>query len=96
VGQFGRFAGAFGDSTWSAVDVEVRPGDQLVLYTDGVIDTVGESERFGEERLAAALAAASSPADVVARVDAALTEFARGPQADDTALLAVQRLRDRA
>ena len=91
VGEFGRFAGAFPDSRWQPVEIEVAPGDQLVLHTDGVMDTVGEAGRFGEQRLAEALATASTPADVVERVDAALSSFAHGPQADDTALLAVQR-----
>ena len=30
-------------------------GDVLVLYTDGVLDTVGEGDRFGEQRLREAL-----------------------------------------
>jgi PAS domain S-box-containing protein len=91
VGEFGRFLGAFQDSRWEPVEIEVGPGDQLVMHTDGVMDTVGESERFGEERLAQTLAGAASPDEVVERVDAALSAFARGSQADDTALLAVQR-----
>ncbi|MEA2374627.1 MAG: hypothetical protein QOD53_1090 [Thermoleophilaceae bacterium] len=91
VGEFGRFVGAFPDSHWDPVEVELREADQLVLHTDGVMDTVGEEGRFGEKRLAGTLSGAPTPAEVVARVDAALTEFARGPQADDTALLAVMR-----
>lgn len=92
VGEFGRFVGAFPESHWDPVEVELRGGDQLVLHTDGVMDTVGETGRFGEERLAQTLAGAPAPAEVVARVDTALTEFAHGPQADDTALLAVMRV----
>ena len=47
--------GAWTDSHWSADRVELRAGDVLVLYSDGVTDTVGADGRFGEERLLEAL-----------------------------------------
>lgn len=77
---------------WTTGRVVLRPDDLLVLFTDGVIDTVGEHERFGEERLAATLGAATDAADVIARVDATLSAFGRGPQRDDLAVLAVHRV----
>ena len=61
----------------------------LVLYSDGVTDTVGEHERFGEPRLLAALEGVADAEAAVAAVDAALNAFQRGPQADDTAVLAL-------
>ena len=54
---------------------------------------MGESERFGEERLADALHGARSAADAVRRIVRALSAFGRGPQVDDTAVIAVERLR---
>ena len=57
VGVFAPFLGAYEHGGWEAITIELAPGDQLVLYTDGVIDTVGQTERFGEERLAADAAA---------------------------------------
>ncbi len=77
---------------WETRTLRLDPGDLLVLYTDGVIDTYGRAERFGEERLAATLRDAVEAADAVARIDAALTAFGEGPQRDDTAVLVVQRL----
>ena len=64
----------------------------VALFTDGVFDAVGEDGRFGEERLARTLAGATDADDAVARIDAALSAFAVGEQADDTAVLAVQRV----
>ena len=55
VGVFAPFLGAYEKGGWEATTIRLEPGDQLVLYTDGVIDTVGEEERFGEERLARTL-----------------------------------------
>jgi len=65
-----------------------------VLYTDGVIDTVGQADRFGEARLAQTLGDAAGAADAVRRIEQALVEFAHGSQVDDTAVIAVERLPD--
>jgi len=92
VGLFAPFLGAYASGEWTPVTVHLGPGDQLVLYTDGVIDTVGEEERFGEERLVATLHGASGATDAVARIEAAVRDFARGTQADDIAVIAVERL----
>jgi PAS domain S-box-containing protein len=91
VGIFAPLLGAYSDGDWRASRVTLEPGDQLVFYTDGVIDTVGETERFGEDRLASALHDAWDAGDAVGRIERALIGFERGPQADDTAVLAVQR-----
>ncbi len=92
VGHFGPPPGAYPVGGWRAETIHLEPGDQLILYTDGVIDTVGTDERFGEERLAGAVAGAAGAADAVQRIDEALAEFAHGPQTDDTAVLAVERV----
>ncbi len=90
VGVSAPFLGIYEDG-WEVAPVALAPGDLLVLYTDGVIDTVGATERFGEERLADTLRGASSAEDAVRRIERAVSEFADGPQVDDTAVLAVER-----
>ena len=92
VGVFAPFLGAYERGGWEATTIRLEPGDQLVLYTDGVIDTVGQDERFGEERLAQILCDAAGAADSVRRIEHALVEFAHGSQVDDTAVIAVERL----
>jgi PAS domain S-box-containing protein len=77
---------------WTTATVSLEPGDLLVLYTDGVIDTGGADERFGAQRLAEAVRGAEGAADAVRRIDSALSAFSEGPQRDDTAALVVQRL----
>ena len=67
--SFGPMLGAFADAQWHPVTVAVQPADILVLYSDGVTDTVGSDGRFGERRLEDALTAASSAEDAVARID---------------------------
>ena len=93
VGEFAPFLGAYESGEWTPVTVDLEPTDQLVLYTDGVVDTVGKEERFGEDRLVATLDGAAGAADAVARIEAAVRDFAHGSQADDIAVIAVERRR---
>ncbi|HET8978100.1 MAG TPA: SpoIIE family protein phosphatase [Solirubrobacteraceae bacterium] len=90
-GVLARLLGVTEGGNWMAESVRLSIGDQLVLYTDGVTDTVGANGRFGSDRLTGTLRGAVDPADTVARVERALGRFARGPQRDDTAVLVVQR-----
>lgn len=69
----------------------LRPGDALVLYTDGVTEARRHHELFGDGRLEATLrAGAGSPPDELAAsvVDAALA-WSEGHANDDIAVLVV-------
>jgi PAS domain S-box-containing protein len=92
VGTFSPMLGAYRIDSWERSACPLEPGDLLVLFTDGVFDTVGDGERFGEERLARTLEGVTEAAEAVDRINAALAAFEVGEQADDTAILAVQRL----
>jgi PAS domain S-box-containing protein len=92
VGSFSPMLGAYAIDHWERTSCLLEPGDLLVLFTDGVFDTVGAAERFGEERLERTLHGATDAPAAVARIDAALSTFEVGEQADDTAILAVQRM----
>jgi serine phosphatase RsbU (regulator of sigma subunit)/ketosteroid isomerase-like protein len=81
--------GAFFDAIWEIQHVEVRPGQQLVVVTDGVTESTGAEDRFGERRLREALVGISSPAVAIQQVEAALHEFSAGALDDDAAILAV-------
>ncbi len=88
----GPLLGAFEDVSWVETELELAPGQSIVLYTDGVTDTTNAGERFGDERLGDVLARAAqlSPDGIATRVDAALLAFEAGPQRDDVALLVLQ------
>ena len=73
---------------------QLDPGDVLVLLSDGLADAVGEGEeRFGDERVAAAIrSCAGGPEDVVSHLLAETAAFTGArPQADDQTLLALAR-----
>jgi serine phosphatase RsbU (regulator of sigma subunit) len=95
VGTPGLLLGAVDDARITADAVELADGDRLLLYTDGVTDTVGPLDRFGEQRLldaATDLAGRVAGDDLAAGLLAALDAFSDGDQADDIAIVA---LRDR-
>jgi serine phosphatase RsbU (regulator of sigma subunit) len=83
--------GAFADVEWQVAESPVEPGQQLVMITDGIVEAVGESGRFGEARLRAHLAGAGNPTGTVQRLEGALRSFTAGALDDDVAVLAVAR-----
>ncbi len=91
VGNPGPLLGAFEGSSWTPERIELLPGDQLVLYTDGVIEARGKADRFGEARLRAQLVGADRPLTTVGKVTAALEAFLGGEPDDDVAVVAVRR-----
>jgi ketosteroid isomerase-like protein len=81
--------GAFEDASWGIERIQVRPGQLLVVITDGVTDCAGARGRFGEQRLHDALAGVSSPALAAQVLEGALTDFSAGELDDDAAILAI-------
>jgi sigma-B regulation protein RsbU (phosphoserine phosphatase) len=86
----GTLLGVEAEPVLEQVELALQPGDTLVLYTDGVVDARDErGERFGEERLMAAVgAAAGGPAEAVAAaVDEAVAAFEPSRRRDDRAIV---------
>jgi serine phosphatase RsbU (regulator of sigma subunit) len=93
VGQTSLVLGAGDDVEYLEDRIEIQPDDCLVLYTDGVLDAAGATDRFGDDRLMEALAGDAPTPDVrLERLNGALREFQIGAQRDDIAVLAAQRV----
>ena len=91
VGVFDVLLGAGVGTRWRETEVALAPGDTLLLYTDGVIDTPGVDARFGEDRLGQVAAAGPlDPAAVLERVGAATSAWQAARSVDDRAMLALQ------
>jgi sigma-B regulation protein RsbU (phosphoserine phosphatase) len=85
--------GAF--AQWSCVEAEteLRSGDCLTIYSDGVTEAGTESgEEFGEQRLETALRSRKWPtaAALVQSVVDAVSEFSRGSRDDDVTVVALR------
>jgi sigma-B regulation protein RsbU (phosphoserine phosphatase) len=72
---------------------EIRPGDLLLLYTDGIPEALGEEgEAFGFERLQRCLERAGTPQEVHDRIVAEIERFEnRGEHDDDQSLVVIGR-----
>jgi sigma-B regulation protein RsbU (phosphoserine phosphatase) len=90
----GTLLGVIRELSVPDVDVTLRPGDSLVLFTDGVTEARRGHVQFGETMLMDVLAdvAGKSVDDVVDHVVACLDDFSDGRTSDDTALVALRVL----
>jgi serine phosphatase RsbU (regulator of sigma subunit) len=91
LGTTGILLGVDSDGGWPETAWAIEPGDTLLFYTDGVTDTPGIEDRFGETRLRTLVAdSAGDPEAMLAGIDSVLREYQVGTHVDDTAMLALQ------
>lgn len=89
----GPLLGLDADGHWPETTMMVEPGDTLLFYTDGITDTRGIDDRFGDIRLRTVLAAAPAEPELLVReIELALQDFETGQARDDSAILAAQLL----
>jgi serine phosphatase RsbU (regulator of sigma subunit) len=97
VGTRGTVLGFQSCSTWHDDALRLNAGDALLFYTDGIIDTIGSNDRFGEARFQALLSEApSDPEELLAAIENALRGFRVGDAPDDIAMLALRLLPEHA
>ncbi|MFO0972074.1 MAG: PP2C family protein-serine/threonine phosphatase [Phycisphaerae bacterium] len=83
------------DAEFTPARHALRPGDQIIFYTDGVTEAFNtQGEMFGTERLDRVLTACRPMASILisATLDA-LRDFTRGRPADDDRTILVARVR---
>jgi len=81
--------GAFADAEYRGGRSTLRPGEKLVLYTDGVLEARTDSLFFGEDRLAEVLHGADVPETIPRLVLQAVEGFSSGRLVDDVAVLCI-------
>ena len=95
----GVVAGALPEAPYSCARYTMRPGDILVMFSDGVTEAHNAAhEFFGETRIADALSAARPQTAAAARaaILEAITAFTgSAPQFDDITVLALRLVGDR-
>jgi sigma-B regulation protein RsbU (phosphoserine phosphatase) len=90
-GRFGMMVGLIEDPVLHDVELRIRSGDVLLLYTDGVSEAGPRGAPLGEEAIAAVLdgLAGDSPQAIVDAVEQAAVAAQPGDPRDDIALLAI-------
>jgi GAF domain-containing protein len=91
VGRPGTLIGAFPDVKLAEDEIELRSGEALVLYTDGVTESRRGDDFFGSDRLCQVLADAAErdAPGIVAAVSDAVGEF-QDEARDDMAVLVIR------
>jgi serine phosphatase RsbU (regulator of sigma subunit) len=94
IGCAGPILGAWSGQGSVDRQVPIAGDETLFVYTDGVIDTRGVRGRFGLRRLKRLVSdhAGQPPDRLLGDLEAELERFQVGPQADDTAALALRRV----
>ena len=78
---------------YTAVDLQLKKGEKIILYTDGVTEAMNCSKQlFGEERLLETLSSNESSAEeTVHLIRSEVSKFAGSePQNDDITLLVME------
>ncbi|HEU4567703.1 MAG TPA: SpoIIE family protein phosphatase [Marmoricola sp.] len=91
----GRLAGVLPDVEYDDVTVRLRPGDTMLMFSDGIYEARGRDDIYGMERLRAALVpyAGCGPAVVCQAVEQAVVQYLAGHAHDDMTMLAVSARR---
>jgi GAF domain-containing protein len=95
VGRAGTLLGVVDDVDLTVVTFDLRAGDVIVLFTDGLIEARRDGEQFGNHGVREVLqaSAGNTPGQVVSALEEAVTAYGRGEPRDDLAILAVGRPR---
>jgi phosphoserine phosphatase RsbU/P len=93
LGEYGTLVGPFEDAEFSDRSRLLRPGDMVVLYTDGITEACDGDEMVGDEGLEAMLAecVGLSAAETIDRIERAVMVMEPGAR-DDIALMVLKVL----
>ena len=92
IGVHGDLIGVLDDPVFTETDVQLKPGDVLCLYTDGVSEGRRDNEYYGDERLVALLSnlAGEPAADIAEKIVEDVVTFQNGLPRDDIAVVVLQ------
>jgi sigma-B regulation protein RsbU (phosphoserine phosphatase) len=93
----GLLLGAFTEAKYETGVVDIKPGDMLVMYTDGVTEAMdADQNEYGEQRLADDLIKMRSfPAEVVcSKIIKNVKQFAAGIGYNDDMTLVVVKAQE--
>ena len=96
IGRPGTLLGVVSEVDLSVVTFDLRSGDAIVMFTDGLIEARRDNDQFGNHGVREVLesCAGLSPTQIVAALEEAVTIHGRGEPRDDLAILVLGRRPD--
>jgi sigma-B regulation protein RsbU (phosphoserine phosphatase) len=83
--------GAFAEWDCTEVEITMGPRDTLLIYSDGVVETVNDrGDLFGERRVIDLLSLQLPASDLVDRIVMAVSDFGNGSRVDDLTVVALR------
>lgn len=93
IGRPGTLLGVVAEVDLAVVTFDIRAGDYIVMFTDGLLEARRDGKQFGNHGVREVLESCVGlpPAKVIAALEEAVTTFGRGEPRDDMALLVLGR-----
>jgi sigma-B regulation protein RsbU (phosphoserine phosphatase) len=84
------------EASYEQLSIELKPGDMIVFYTDGIVDAMnGDYQNYGFERFAESIIRHSTkpPDQMVARLVQEMQEYRNGSNFHDDVTIVVLRIK---
>lgn len=92
IGRAGTLIGLFADVELEEDSIELKPGESLLMYTDGVTDARGPSATFGEGMLRYLLGscAGMTAPEIAQHIGRTVIDYQNGTPRDDVAIVVLR------
>ena len=90
----GTMIGAFDFSDWQQETRDIQPGDQILVFTDGVVEADRSGAHYGDERLEKLVVdnRHQTPDNLINSIIRDVTRFVAGEsRSDDITMVAIRR-----
>lgn len=88
----GMLLGIMAHTHFEEREIDLKPGDIIAMFTDGLTEAGINKDRFGDDRTIAAIAASArlSAQQIADSISNALADFVRGQMSDDVAIVVIK------